>query len=55
MEKTYTYENAVIHIFIPEETNLHIQKATERFMKKVIAERKMNNGDNNQSSTIREK
>lgn len=55
MERTYTYENAVIHIFVPDEPSLHIQKATENFMKKVIAERKLNNVNNNKTRSIREK
>ena len=55
MERTYTYDNAIIHIFIPDETSLHIQKATEIFMKKVIAERKTNHDNVNQTRDIREK
>lgn len=55
MERTYTYENAIIHISIPDETNLHIQKATEIFMKKVITEKETNNDNISKTGNIREK
>lgn len=56
MKRTFTYENAVIHIFIPDESHTNIQKATEKFMKKVMLEKeKKQNGYNNQSNNFRKK
>jgi hypothetical protein len=42
MERTYTYKNAIIHIFVPDRTSSHFKKATETFMKKVIKEKEQN-------------
>ncbi len=55
MKRTYTYENAVISIFIPNEASLHIKNATEIFMRKVINERIANNDNIDQTRNIREK
>lgn len=55
MERTYTYDNAIIHISIPDGASLHIQKATENFMKKVVKERDTNNVNINKTRSIREK
>ena len=54
MERTYTYDNAVISITIPDNSNKNIHKATEVFLHKVIKERNQN-GNINQTGNIRKK
>lgn len=54
MERTYTYDNAIIHIFIPDNYIDNVYKATDKFLHKVIKERHQN-GNNNQSRDFREK
>ena len=48
MERTYTYDNAIVHITIPNKSSQHIRKATEIFLKKVMLEKEKNqNGNTN--------
>lgn len=42
MEKTYTYDNAIIRIYKPDTSDIHIKKATKIFMQKVMKEKENN-------------
>lgn len=50
MRKTYTYENAIIHITIPDSSIKNIHKATERFLNKLIKEKNQNGNINTSGS-----
>jgi archaeosine-15-forming tRNA-guanine transglycosylase len=39
MEKKYVYENAIVRVTVHNESSEHIRRATENFLKKVIAEK----------------
>ena len=54
MRRTYKYDNAVIHITIPDSAIINIHKATNRFLHKVIKE-KNQNGNSIKTRTIKEK
>lgn len=40
MKKIYNYKNGVVHVFVPDKCDREeLRKATENFLKKVIARR----------------
>lgn len=53
MRRTYTYDNAVINITIPNSAIINIHKATNIFLHKVIKESQ--NGNSIKTRTIKEK
>lgn len=60
MKKIYNYENCTVIIHIPDDDRFkeRLRRASENFMRKVIsseAERKMANGNGNQSNYFNKK
>lgn len=54
MRRTYTYDNAVIHITIPDGAIKNIHKATKHFLHKIVKERNQND-NTDQSRDITKK
>lgn len=54
MEKEYVYENAIVQIKIPNDMS-RVYKATETFLKKILAEEQCTYGNSNTTGTIKEK
>lgn len=53
MRKKYIYGNAIIYVTIPDDWTGNIQKSTERFLKRVMAEKSQRGEqkyDNNNTS-----
>lgn len=55
MKKTYKYENCTVIVNVPDDDNFQerLRKASERFMRKVLVERKLRrDGDSNTCDNI---
>ena len=57
MKKIYNYENCMVTIHIPEDTEFQerLRKASENFMRKVLNERMTANGNGTTRTTINKK
>lgn len=40
MKKKYIYDNAIVYVVLPNDNSKRIYKATERFLKQVMAEKR---------------
>lgn len=59
MRKKYTYDNAIVYVMLPDDVSVNFRKATERFLKRVMAEKRQKgeriHGDINTCRNFREK
>lgn len=54
--RKYVYENATVYITVPTEKQLeNIHKSTERFVRQLVKEGMIQNGNKNTSENIRKK